>query len=128
VLLSHFSVFVIIYFFKDAYLTDPQKNQVALSLLPVSAAYLLAVVKSAIERQSNIGSEMINLNYAVIILSFTFLALFGLVFTVVDLRGTTPKELQLLSVFEIAFGTIFGLIVSDLFGKVEISKDRGPQE
>jgi len=100
--------------------TLPQRIDLGLLLLPISAAYVVAVVRSAIEEQHTqaIGRK-VNLNYCIIVSLFTAIALLGLLITVIQLRGDLDIARRQILLFEIAFGTAFGLIAADLFGKIE---------
>jgi hypothetical protein len=55
---------------------------------------------------------------------FTTLTLGGVLYNVIELAAATPEDRRQIMLFEIAFGTGFGLIVSDLFGKANSSRAR----
>ena len=118
VIIVHAVCFVIIYF-KDEYLSRDQKLDVALLFMPLTAAYVVAVVRSAIdEKLNNDASPKMNLNYSVVVILVTAISLFGLLTTVLNMTASMDDRRYIL-LFEIAFGASFGLIASDLFGKVE---------
>ena len=58
----------------------------------------------------------VNVNYSIVVILFTVLTLGGVLFNVIELRGATPDDRRQMMLFEIAFGTGFDLIVTDLFG------------
>lgn len=120
VILVHATCFIIIFFGKDAYLSPPQKIDVALLFMPITAAYLVAVVRSAVENSvPTNASTPVNLNYALVVLLVTLITLLGLLWTVATLMGNAEDDRHRIIIFEIVFGAAFGLIASDLFGKVE---------
>ena len=93
-------------------------------LIPVSAGYFVAVVRSAIQNQAVTATvRLVNLNYVTIVLLVTAAfcaALLLFVFSYPAVVGPTIVELRRwLVVLEIGFGGGFGLIAEDLFGKVE---------
>jgi hypothetical protein len=97
--------------------------------MPITSAYIVAVVKSAVQEQYNLEqSSKVNLNYAIIISLVTFITLLGLIATVLQIGGDLDLARRRILLFEIAFGTAFGFIASDLFGKIEparIGEERG---
>jgi hypothetical protein len=114
----HGLCFCVIFLFKDAYLTRAQQLDTAFLLMPVTAAYSTAVIRSAIENKEQHGyGPKVNLNYALVVMLFTALTLGGILYNVVQLTGAAPEDRRQIMLFEIAFGTGFGLIVSDLFGR-----------
>jgi hypothetical protein len=94
-------------------------------LVPVTAGYFVAVVRSAIQHQDEMSGsgKLVNLNYTAIVFMVTFafcLALLVFVFSYPAIVGPTIVELRRwLVVLEIGFGAGFGLVAEDLFGKVE---------
>jgi hypothetical protein len=120
VIVVHAACFVAIIYFKDDAFTQPQRIDLGLLLLPITAAYVVAIVRSAIVEQSNPAvGRPVSLNYCIIISLFTAITLVGLFITVVQLRGDPDIARRQILLFEIAFGTAFGLIATDLFGKIE---------
>lgn len=120
VIIVHAACFAIIFFGKDAYLTSSQKVDVALLFMPITAAYLVAVVRSAIDNST--PTEVItpvNLNYSLVVMLVTIIALVGLLWTVVTLTGNAEADRHVIIIYEIVFGASFGLVAADLFGKVE---------
>jgi hypothetical protein len=116
----HAACFLIIMYFKDDAFTQPQRIDLGLLLLPITAAYVVAVLRSAIEEQHTQAlGRKVNLNYSIIVSLFTVITLLGLLFTVIQLSGDLDLARRQILLFEIAFGTAFGLIATDLFGKVE---------
>lgn len=116
VILTHGLSFAIIFFWKDAYLSMSQKIDMALIIMPITAAYAVGVVRSALERGNEIskGPKM-NLNYSIVVISVTLMSMTGLLFTVLGISGGTQDDRRQVQVFEIAFGALFGLIASELF-------------
>ncbi|CAO4147015.1 hypothetical protein LPLAFNJD_LOCUS2342 [Methylorubrum aminovorans] len=122
ILLAHGLCFLVIFMWKGEYLSEQQQISIALLMCPITAAYITAVIRSAIERSSETARpQFVNLNYALVVFLFTLMTLGGLVFTVMFLDGAQESDKQKILIFEIAFGAGFGLIVADLFGKVESS-------
>src|SRR5262245_50873813 len=88
VIAVHALCFAVIMFFKEDALTDQQRLDVALLFVPITAAYVVAIVRSAIEEQATPGqTNRVNLNYCIIVSLFTGLALAGLLWTVTQLSG-----------------------------------------
>lgn len=110
---------------QSGYIPDStERLDVALTLIPVSAGYFIAVVRSAIQNQSpDATTTKVNFNYSAIVLlvSIAFcVALLCFVFSYPRVVGPTIVELKRwLVIVEIGFGGGFGLIAEDLFGKVE---------
>jgi hypothetical protein len=120
VILVHAACFVVIFFGKDAYLTSSQKVDVALLFMPITAAYVVAVVRTAIENSAPVDTfTPINLNYALVVLLITIITLAGLLWTVASLTGDSETDRHQIIVCEIVFGAAFGLVAADLFGKIE---------
>jgi hypothetical protein len=116
IIVIHFMCFITIFVFKDAYLTRSQQLDMAFLLMPVTAAYVTAVIRSAIENKGNLGEgPTVNINYAIIVILVTSMTLAGILFNVIELAGATPDDRRQIMIFEIMFGTGFGLIVTDLF-------------
>jgi hypothetical protein len=110
----------VIFLFKDDYLTRAQQLDTAFILMPVTAAYTTAVIRSAIENKERQDyGPKVNLNYALVVILFTALTLCGVLYNVIELTSATPEDRRQIMLFQIVFGTGFGLIVSDLFGKAE---------
>jgi hypothetical protein len=120
IIVAHATCFVTIFYFKDEYLTSSQKIDVALLFMPITAAYVVAVVRSAVENSMTTdASPAVNLNYALIVLLITIVTLLGLIWTVISLTGDAETDRHRIIIFEIVFGAAFGLVAGDLFGKVE---------
>jgi uncharacterized Tic20 family protein len=125
VILCHFAAFAGIILWQQQFI--PAANEridSALLLVPVTAGYLLAVVRSAIQRKDLFDSEgRVNLNYVIVVALVTVAFCISLLYTVFAypaVFGPTTVELKRwLVVLEIGFGGGFGLIAEDLFGKVE---------
>jgi hypothetical protein len=107
---------------------------VAMLLIPVSAGYFVAVVRSAIQFQDvKSTGRYVNINYVVIVLIVTIAfcgTLLYFVFVFPKVVGPTIVELRRwLVALEIGFGGGFGLIAEDLFGKIErvIVPEAAPQ-
>lgn len=121
VIAVHALCFFWIFYMKDDYLSLSQRTSIALLFMPITAAYVVAIIRHAIENA--IPREIhpvVNLNYAIIISMFTVITLGGLLWTVVNLQGAQEADKQLILLFEVAFGAGFGLIAADLFGKIEV--------
>lgn len=125
VILTHLIALFGIIVWKSTYIPDAaERLDVAMLLVPVSAGYFVAVIRSAIQNQTvrNEG-KLVNWNYTVIVLLVTIAfcgALLYFVFSFPAVVGPTIVELRRwLVVLEIGFGGGFGLIAEDLFGKVE---------
>jgi hypothetical protein len=87
-------------------------------LMPVTAAYVTAVIRSAIETKDRLDfGAKVSLNYAIVLFLFSALTLTGILYNVIVLTGAAPEDRRQIMIFEIVFGTGFGLIVADLFGK-----------
>jgi hypothetical protein len=128
VIAVHALCFFIIFYFKDDYLTFNQRLDLAFLLMPVSAAYVAAIVRSAVDNQGQFGrGSKVNLNYAIIISLFTLIFLVALLSTVISIHEYSPEIRRQITLFEIAFGTGFGLIATDLFGKIEKPDFRPPR-
>ncbi|MET2825830.1 hypothetical protein [Mesorhizobium shangrilense] len=120
VIAVHAICFAIIFFGKDAYLSSAQKIDVALLFMPITAAYVVAIVRNAVDNATAAAdSSKVNLNYALIALLITVITLLGLLWTVISLTGNDSSDRQQVVIFEIVFGAAFGLVAADLFGKVE---------
>ena len=125
ILLSHAVAFFGIVAWKSEYIPAAlDRLDVAMILVPVTAGYFLAVVRSAIANQSTTEPvRRVNGNYAFVVLFVTVIfcaALLYMVFQYPAVVGPTTVELRRwLVILEIGFGSGFGLIAEDLFGKVE---------
>jgi hypothetical protein len=123
VIATHIIAFLAILF--QEYIDTSDRLDVAMLLVPVSAAYVTAIVRSAIATQE-VNDEVkrtVNANYVSVIGLITFAfcgALLVLVFGYPKIGGQTLPELrQWLVIIEVGFGGAFGLIAEDLFGRVE---------
>lgn len=127
VIIGNAAAFFGIVVWQNAYIPLPaERLDLAMLLVPVSAAYFVAVIRSAIQRRSATGHEPPdNWNYVSIVFLVTALfsgALVYFVFSYPAVVGPTIVELRRwLIVLEIAFGAGFGLIAEDLFGKMNDS-------
>lgn len=116
----HALCFLIVLFTKDDWLSPAQRIDIGLLLLPVTASYAAAVVRSAVEDQGKKWKRRpVNLNYALIVSLFTGFTLIGLLLTVVTMGPDLDLARRQILLFEIVFGGGFGLIAADLFGKIE---------
>lgn len=123
ILLTHVLSFFGIVFWQS-YISSDDRLDVAMLLFPITAAYFVAIVRSAITRQDVVDTvRKVTTNYLLIVgvTSVAFcLALLSFVFGYPSVGGPTTVELRRwLILLEIAFGSGFGLIAEDLFGKVE---------
>src|ERR1700730_17510895 len=106
IILVHALSFGVIFLFKDSYLTRLQQLDTAFILMPVTAAYVTAVIRSAIENKERQDyGPKVNLNYALVVILFTVLTLGGVLYNVIGLTGATPEDRRQIMLFEIAFGT-----------------------
>ena len=123
VIIAHGTAFIGI--FVSPYFPLPSEQlDLVMLLLPVTSAYFVAVIRSAIQRRGYVGHEPPdNLNYIITVFVVTGLfcgCLVYFVFSYPEVVGPTIVELRRWLVgLEIAFGAGFGLIAEDLFGKVE---------
>jgi hypothetical protein len=125
VIVTHAICFFIIFTLKNDYLTKEQQIDIALLFMPITATYVAAVVRSAIDNSlPHEDADPVNLNYALVVLSISSLTLLGLIWTVSTLTGTAEPDRQRIIIFEIVFGTAFGAVASDLFGKTEKLSER----
>ncbi len=123
VILTHVTCYLVIVFGKGEYFTPEQQTDLGLLFVPVTSAYVVAIVRSAIEEQAvQSNGPSVNLNYLLVISLFTAATLVGLLVTIVRISHDIEIARRQILLFEIAFGTVFGLIASDLFGKVEKPK------
>ena len=131
---THVVAFWAIVVWQRQYIPDPtERIDVAMLLLPVSAGYFLAVVRSAIQFQDVANSgRRVNLNYIVVVFLVTFAfcsALLYFVFSYPAIVGPTTVELRRwIVVLEVGFGAGFGLVAEDLFGKIEKVVVQGGEE
>jgi hypothetical protein len=132
VILVHIFSFAMIMFFKAEWLSMSQRIDVALVLLPVTATYFMAVVKSAVDEQKNLEpGPPVNLNYVVVVFLVTTTFLAAVATIVIQMPGpfapTIDDAKQWLIGLEVGLGGAFGYIATDLFGKVErVSVARDP--
>jgi len=125
VFLSHATAFFGVVVWQRANIPQPtERIDLAMLLIPIAAVYVVAAIRSAIQNKTSTVPEPIdNVNYIVVVFLMTVFfcaGLVSLVFLYPDYVGPTVSELRRwIVIFEIAFGIGFGLIVEDLFGKVE---------
>jgi hypothetical protein len=125
IILTHVIAFFGLVAWQSKYIPAPMDRlDVAMVLVPVTAGYFLAVVRSAIQNQSSIEPvKIVNANYIFVVLLVTAVfcaALLYFVFSFPAVVGPTTVELRRwLVLLEIGFGSGFGLIAEDLFGRVE---------
>jgi hypothetical protein len=121
----HIFSFAMIMFFKTEWLSISQRTDVALLLLPVTATYVMAIVKSAVDNKSTLDfGDPVNLNYVVVVFLVTAAFLTAVVTIVVQMPGpiapTIDDAKQWLIGLEAGLGGAFGYIATDLFGKIEL--------
>jgi hypothetical protein len=120
VIVVHVICYLIIVFGKSEWFTPEQQIDLGLLFVPVTSAYVVALVRSAIEEQGVQSSgPKVNMNYFIVVSLFTLATLAGLLITIIQISHDIELARRQILLFEIAFGTVFGLIASDLFGKVE---------
>ncbi len=101
-----------------------QRLDMALVLLPVTATYFMAVVKSAVDRQYDFNpGALVNINYVLIVflVNGAFLAAIALIVirTPSAIAPTVDDAKNWLVGLQVALGGSFGYIANDLFGKIE---------
>jgi hypothetical protein len=124
VVVVHVFSFAVIMFFKTEWATTSQRSDLALVLLPVTATYFMAVVKSAVEEQSDFElGRLVNVNYVTIVFLVTGAFLAAVVAIVLEVPGsfvpTIDDAKTWLIGLQVGLGGAFGYIASDLFGKIE---------
>jgi hypothetical protein len=111
-----------IYYGKTGWLRPDDRHDLALLLLPVTAGYVAAIIRTAVDEQFTEGDKrVVNLFYSVVVILVTLIFLVILFLLIINIGpGTDVPDLrrQLVSI-EIAFGAGFGIIATDLFGKIE---------
>lgn len=117
VITIHATCFAIIMYWKDPWLSPSQQIDLALLLIPVPAAWVAAIIR-AVLAQKEVDGQRLARNYVVIVSLFSSITLIGLLFTTIRITDLDLARKQIL-LLEIAFGSIFGTIVADLFGRVE---------
>jgi hypothetical protein len=126
VVLVHCVAFAKLMLFSEYELSPPQRFDVAMILIPVTSAYFMAVVRSAIRNKLNVEPALkVSTEYSAIVCIVTAMFLGALLYAVFSV-GTSlipgPAELKRWLVgLETAFGSAFGLVAEDLFGRIEQS-------
>jgi 4-hydroxybenzoate polyprenyltransferase len=136
VVLVHLFSFAVIMFFKTEWITESQRGDLALILLPVTATYFTAVAKSAVEQQSDFElGRRVNLNYVTIVFLVTGAFLLSVVFIVLTVPSsfvpTIDDAKKWLAALQVGLGAAFGYIATDLFGKIEsvsVPSSEAPRE
>lgn len=110
-----------IFWWKSEYLVWPDNLDVAMTIAPVTAAYVTAVVSSAIRHQNDFSAgPRANGNYVFVLVSISLLFSLALIFVTFSYRSGGAENInqlkQALLVVETAFGSAFGLFAEDLFG------------
>lgn len=124
VIITHIISFFAIVVIRQAYFHPEMRLNLALTLIPVTATYFMAIVRDAVEtqRDRSVGIP-VSINYVAIALIVTIAfcaSLLYFVFWFPEVGGPRAEDLQRwLLVIEIAFGAAFGLIAQDLYGKIE---------
>jgi hypothetical protein len=124
VVLVHLFSFAMIMFFKNEWATMSQRIDLAMVLLPVTATYFMAIVKSAVDEQGDLElGRLVNLNYVIIVCFVTGAFLAADVFIVVEVPSSYVPTIEdaknWLVGLQIGLGAAFGYIAADLFGRVE---------
>lgn len=124
VISTHFLAFLAIVVLRRSYFPSDDRLDLAMLLLPITATYVMAIVRSAIRDKETIDeARYVNINYVVVVGIITLGFCIGLLFFVYgypNVGGPTVDNLRRwILVLEIAFGAAFGLIAEDLFGKIE---------
>jgi len=120
IIMTHF-LCVGIVFWKDAILSPSQQYDTILLLAPITVVYITAIIRAAIADQNNpLHTQSVSLFYGATIGLVTLFSLIGLLYTFYRIDGTPESSKFGILIFETAFGGIFGLVVTDLFGKLEV--------
>jgi hypothetical protein len=124
VIVIHALCFWILREWKTDWLSPAERQDISLLLIPITATYFVAIVRSAIEHRSPIkDKKKLSFFYVAVVCVVTFLflsALLSLVMSVPGPKAPTVDDIRRdILLLEIAFGGGFGLIATDLFGKVE---------
>jgi hypothetical protein len=120
IIVGHFGLIGLILFYLDAYLNGPQKMQVILTLCPVTAVYLVAVVKSFLAGQRRFDKgDPVNANMVGISILFPLALLSFLAYLILRYPSSIAGDLNALQTWvaasEVAFAGTVGLIIDDLF-------------
>jgi hypothetical protein len=131
VIVVHIVAFATIMMFKNDWTSPSQRFDFASVLLPITAAYLVAIVKNAIDEQFVIDTTApVNAYYVSVVLSVTASFLFAILFVVFEAPGeivpTVETARQWLVLLDVGLGAAFGYIASDLFGKSATPPRRRP--
>lgn len=117
---GHIICGIVVLFYLDEYLDSDQRIQVLSVLMPITAAYIISIIKDFIANKTNFdGGVTINYNYAylsilasVLIILFNFLLLLKYPSEMVP---DVPTLQKWLSWSETGLGATFGLVLKDLF-------------
>jgi hypothetical protein len=120
IILGHFGLIMLILIYLDSYLNASQKMQVILSLCPVTAVYLVAVVRSFLARQRQFDqSYRVNGNMIGISILFPIALISFLAYLILRYPGSIAGDVSSLQTWtaasEVAFAGTVGLIIEDLF-------------
>ena len=121
VMVAHIGLLPFIYFYLDNAI-DSQRNDLALLVAPLTAAYFITITKFVIDNGTNmdIGSESVNILYVIssVLIVFPFLiAIYYLIHTLNTAQIDFEKAKGSIGLIEIFFGGAFALFVDNLFGK-----------
>lgn len=124
VILTYFFSFFSIMFFISDYATSVERLDTALLLIPITAAYVLAIGRRAISGQLDFdASPVVNVEYLIFVVLITVGFLSALTLIILSFPNKTIPTIDALKrallIIEIGLGGAFGLIVEDLFGRVE---------
>jgi hypothetical protein len=130
VIAGHAFCYYILLYWKTDWLSAEQRQDVSLLLLPITSAYFVAIIRSAIDNQYSFAEDQkVNAFYSSVVLLVTFLflgALISLVLNVPGPRAPTLDDIRReILLLEIAFGAGFGLIAADLFGRIDVPPAEG---
>jgi cytochrome bd-type quinol oxidase subunit 2 len=120
IILGHFGLIALILLYLDSYLNASQKMQVILSLCPVTAIYLIAVVRSFLAKQRQFDQgEPVNGNMVGISILFPAAIISFLAYLILRYPSSIAGDVSSLQTWtaasEVAFAGTVGLIVEDLF-------------
>lgn len=117
---GHFGLIALVLLFLDRYLNANQKMQVILTLSPVTAAYLVAVVRSFVRGQARFNKgPLVNGNMIGISILFPALLISFLAYLILRYPSSLAGDVSSLQTWtaasEVAFAGTVGMIVEDLF-------------
>lgn len=124
VISTHLLAFFTIMFLESDFASPTERTDAALLLLPITAAYVLAIGRRAISSQGDVDiGPVVNAEYILFVSLITSGFVAAMLLTVFSfpsrLIPTIETVKRFLLIIEIGIGAALGMIVEDLFGKVE---------